>query len=163
MFSNVARIWGVTLLANLVGALLMAMLLAYTTVFEPDVKRTFLELGEKAVNQPWDSLFIRGIFAGWLIALMVWMLPAASSSKVLITIIMTWLVGVAGLAHIVAGSVEIMHLALSQGTSWMNYLRWASAAALGNAVGGLVLVAMLNHFQVAAGKKYELKHKHSVR
>ena len=155
MFANVTRIWGVTLAGNLIGALLMAMLIAYTTVFDPDVKRTFLELAQKAVNQPWDTLFIRGVFAGWLIALMVWMLPAASSSSVIITIVMTWLVGVAGLAHIVAGSVEIMNLALSQGTSWVNYFRWASAALLGNAVGGLVLVSILNHLQVAAGKKHE--------
>ena len=155
MLANVGRIWGLTVVGNLVGAFLMALLLAYTTVFDPEVKRTFLELAAKAVNHPWDTLFIRAIFAGWLIALMVWMLPAASSSKVLVTIIMTWLVGVAGLAHIIAGSVEIMNLALSQGTSWTNYFRWASAALLGNALGGLVFVSMLNHLQVAAGKKPE--------
>jgi formate-nitrite transporter family protein len=155
LLRNVARIWGITLAANLAGALIFAALLAYTTVFDPHVKETFVRLGLEAIDHPTGTIFVRGVFAGWLIALMVWMIPAASSSSVLITIIMTWLVGLAGLAHIVAGSVEIMLLALLGNVTWADYLQWATPAVLGNAIGGVVFVSMLNHLQVAAGKKYD--------
>lgn len=155
VFANVARIWGVTLVANLVGALIFAALLAYTTVFDPHVKETFVRLGLKAIDHPTGTLFIRAVFAGWLIALMVWMIPAASTSKVLVTIIITWLVGLGSLAHIIAGSVETMYIALLGQVSWGSYFQWAGPVVLGNAVGGVVFVTMLNHFQVAAGKKHD--------
>jgi formate-nitrite transporter family protein len=152
---NVGRIWGITLAFNIVGALIMAALIAYTSAFDPHVKETFVQIGREAVNHPTGTIFIRGIFAGWLIALMVWMLPAASSSSVLVTIVITYIVGLAGLSHIIAGSVEIMHLALINDIGWGRYFGWAGPAVLGNALGGVVFVALVNHLQVAAGKKKE--------
>jgi formate/nitrite transporter FocA (FNT family) len=35
--------------------------------------------------------------------------------------------------------------------SGVDYLRWLAAAVLGNAVGGVVIVALLNYGQVMAG------------
>jgi Formate/nitrite family of transporters len=49
---------------------------------------------------------LHAVYAGWLIALMVWMLPGAETSKPLVIIVMTYIVGLAGFAHVVAGSIE---------------------------------------------------------
>jgi formate/nitrite transporter FocA (FNT family) len=42
---------------------------------------------------------------GWLIALMVWLLPSARSAAVLIVAVFTYVVAVCDLAHVSAGSV----------------------------------------------------------
>ena len=97
---------------------------------------------------------IRAVVAGWLIALLVWMLPAASEGKVWIIIFMTWLLGAAGLTHVIAGTSDVIFLVARGAESWSGYVTGFLAPALiGNVAGGLTLVAALNHAQVSAGHK----------
>jgi formate-nitrite transporter family protein len=67
---------------------------------------------------------------------------------------MTWLVGAAELAHVIVGAVEGQYLALTgavtYGTFVVDYLLPTLA---GNTLGGVVLVAAVNHAQVASGKR----------
>lgn len=149
---NVARLWAVVLAANLVGALLFALVIARTELFEPAVHDAFAEIGRKAVAHGFWLTVLKGVFAGWLIALLVWMLPAAESSHVLVIILMTWLVGVGGLSHVIAGAAEVFYLAARGELGWIETLtRFIAPALLGNAVGGVALVSALNHAQVVAG------------
>ena len=72
-----ARLWSVVLLANLVGAGLFAALAAGAPIFEPNLHQDFLAIGERAAAGSHLILFVKAIIAGWLIGLMVWMLPGA--------------------------------------------------------------------------------------
>jgi formate/nitrite transporter FocA (FNT family) len=149
---KVAMLWSVVLLGNLVGALLFAALIGLTDVFEPKVHVAFTAIGQEAIRSGFLTTFARGIFAGWLIALMVWMLPAASTNQVAVVSIMTWIVGVGGLAHIIVGSVEVLYLVVTAQASLGTYfIGFMIPALLGNVIGGLVLVTWLNHAQVVAG------------
>ena len=95
----------------------------------------------------------RAVPAGWIIALMVWMLPAAGSARVLVITLMTWLVGAAGLAHVIVGSAEVQYLVFAGELAYGAFLfDYFLPVLLGNTVGGVTLVAALNHAQVAAGK-----------
>ena len=148
---NVARLWGIVLAGNLVGVIIFAWMLARTPAFEPDVKQAFQDIGREAIKASFFVTLVRGVIAGWLIALMVWMLPAAASSKVAVVAIMTYLVGLAGLAHIVAGSADVLVLVASGEIGWGTYLTsFMMPALLGNSLGGLGFVAALNHAQVAS-------------
>jgi formate/nitrite transporter FocA (FNT family) len=152
MFGNVARLWSVVLLTNLLGALLFAFVIGRTGLFEPEVHNAFAAIGAKAVASGFWLTVLKAVFAGWLIALMVWMLPAAESSQVLVIIVMTWLVGVGGFAHIVAGAAEVFYLAVTGALGWGETLtRFIAPTLLGNVVGGTMLVSALNHAQVTAG------------
>src|SRR5687767_1844663 len=106
---GVARLWAVVLAANIVGAMLFALVVARTALFEPPVHEEFARIGAEAISAGFVTTTLRAVFAGWLIALMVWMLPAAGSATVLVIIVVTWLVGAAGLAHIIAGSVDVLY------------------------------------------------------
>jgi formate-nitrite transporter family protein len=151
MLRRVLVLWAVVLAGNLVGALLFAWAAAFTEAFPPELRHAFTEIGREAVKPGWLELLARGVAAGWIIALMVWMLPAASSEQVLVIFVMTWVVGAAKLAHIIAGSVEVLHLAAVGEVSYGYYLvGWMLPTLLGNTIGGVVLVAMLNHQQVAS-------------
>jgi formate/nitrite transporter FocA (FNT family) len=96
-------------------------------------------------------VFVKAVFAGWLIALMVWLLPFAESARVIVIIIITYLVGLGGFAHIIAGSVETMFAAISGQATWGQYFGYMLPTLLGNIAGGVSLVAAVNHAQVVAG------------
>ncbi|HYY96322.1 MAG TPA: formate/nitrite transporter family protein, partial [Pyrinomonadaceae bacterium] len=97
---------------------------------------------------------LKGVFAGWLIAMMVWMLPAAESARFFVVVAMTYLVALGGFSHIIAGSVEVFYAVLTGGAAWSDYLGWMLPTLAGNILGGTTLVAALGHAQIAgeAGK-----------
>lgn len=151
-FTRMMQFWLVVLVANLVGALIFAEVVAHTGVFRPDVRHAFSEIGHESAAASFGVILLRGIFAGWLIALVVWLAPAADASQALVIIILTYVVGLAGLSHIIAGSVEVMTLAASGAISWLDYLgKYMVPTLIGNTIGGVALVAALNHAQVVAG------------
>jgi formate/nitrite transporter FocA (FNT family) len=152
-FGRLLRLWGVVLAANLVGALAFAWVAGHSGVFEPDVRRAFTEMGREAMAGGPGLHLLRGIFAGWLIALVVWLLPGASQARLGIILILTYLVGLAGLAHVIAGSVETLYLVTTGGAGWGAYFgRFMLPTLLGNTLGGVTLVAALNFGQVAPEK-----------
>jgi formate/nitrite transporter FocA (FNT family) len=146
----VLRLWGVVLVANVVGAVLFATALAHGPSFEPNVLAAFTELSGKTVQADFSVTFVRAVYAGWLIALMVWLLPAAKGSRPLIILIITYIVGLCGFAHIIAGSVECAFLVeTGQATLSDFVVRFFAPTLLGNIVGGCALVTALNYGQVA--------------
>jgi formate/nitrite transporter FocA (FNT family) len=127
--------------------------LACTPAFRPDVQNAFAEIGREAVAVSFGAAVLRGIFAGWLIAMVVWMLAAVRTGLAPIIIIMTYVVGLGGLTHIIAGSVEALFLVWAGQLPWPSYLTGYMAPTLiGNILGGVALVSALNHAQVVAGQ-----------
>jgi len=151
---KVARLWTVVLASNLLGALGFAYLISHKAVFPPPIKATFIEVVQDSVRAGFATTLLRGVFAGWLIALMVWVLPGADSARVSIIIIITFIVGLGGFSHIIAGSVDVFYLVVSGAAPWADYVRWMIPTLLGNILGGVSLVAVLNHAQVVAGKTH---------
>jgi formate/nitrite transporter FocA (FNT family) len=152
LFRRMMRLWGIVLAGNLIGAHLFAWALARTSLVEPNVHETLGAIGREAIDAPFASTLLSAIFAGWLIALMVWMLPAAKNAQFFVIVVMTWLVGVAGLAHIIAGSADVLYLVFRGECPWADYLeRFLAPTLIGNTIGGTVLVAAPNHAQVVGG------------
>ena len=156
---QVARLWGVVLAANLIGALIFAWGISGTTVLDPAVQESLHVISLVAAEGSTWQLILQGVFAGWLIALMVWMLPATQGGKTGIIVLLTYLIGIGGFPHIIAGSVEVLYAVVQGGLPWSNYLlHWAPATLLGNVIGGVALVSALNYAQVFAGGGRRRKH-----
>ncbi len=150
-FARVGRLWAIVLAANLLGALLFATLIAHTAVFAPDTQRAFVEIGREGIRAGFGLTLLRAVFAGWLIALMVWLLPGAEAARLQVILIITYVVGLGGFAHIIAGSVDVMYLASAGQIAWTSYLGGFLAPTLiGNVIGGVALVAALNFAQVSS-------------
>jgi formate/nitrite transporter FocA (FNT family) len=94
---RILRLWGVVLAANLVGTFLFAWCLAKIVLFDAHTQRCLTEIGAAHLGSGFGTVLVRAIFAGWLIALMVWLLPGAESARVSIIIILTYLIGICGL------------------------------------------------------------------
>jgi formate-nitrite transporter family protein len=146
---NVLRLWAVVFLANTAGAFLFAFVIARTELFEPQTREAFAAIGRDALQNWWALTLLKGVFAGWLIAMMVWMLPAAESARFFVVVAMTYLVALGGFSHIIAGSVEIFYAVLTGGAGWPDYFGWMLPTLAGNIIGGTMLVAALGHAQVA--------------
>ena len=149
---HVIRLWTVVLAANLVGVLAFAWVAGSTDVFSPVVRQAFTEIGHEAIAGSFGTILLRGVFAGWLLALLVWLLPVAEAARVSIIVIIAFLVGLGGFSHIVAGSLEVLYTVITGDASWGSYLKgYMLPTLLGNILGGVTLVAVLNHAQVVAG------------
>jgi formate-nitrite transporter family protein len=145
---NVLRLWTVVLGSNLVGAFAFAWILGHTSVARPELRLDFTQLGEVALAPGSGTLLVRGIFAGWLIALMVWLLPVAESARIWVIILLAYLVGLAEFSHIIAGSVETLFLVATGERSFVEYIVHYMLPTLGgNIMGGISLVAALAHAQ----------------
>jgi formate/nitrite transporter FocA (FNT family) len=149
---GLVKLWAVVLIANLAGAHLFAWALGNTPVVASYVQTALRDIATEAGNITFGSAVLRGIFAGWLIALIVWMLAAIEHSHVAIIAVLTYLVGLASLTHIIAGSVEILFLVMTGVRSWWTYAAgYMIPTLVGNIIGGVAFVSLLNHAQVVAG------------
>ncbi len=155
-FLAVVRLWAVVLVANLAGAALFAWAIGNLGVFPDHVGATLVRLGQEAVSSPPPEILVRGVFAGWLIALMVWLLPAAESARVHVIVILTYVVGLGAFSHVIAGSVDTLYLVATGHLTTPAFLGgFLLPTLVGNILGGIALVAALNHAQVVAGSDGE--------
>ncbi len=148
------RLWTIVLAANLLGTFLFALCIAKAGIFAPHIQQCLTEIGAAHLGAGFGTVLVRAIFAGWLIALMVWLLPGAESARVSIIIIITYLVGISGFNHIIAGSTTMFFLIVTTFISWKTYfVQFFIPTLLGNIIGGISLVAALGHAQVVGGKE----------
>jgi len=145
---NLLRLWGAVLAANILGTVLVAWALAATPVFSSAVQNAFLVLSPQAMEPAWGEKVLRGIFAGWLIALLVWILGAAKGEGTGVIIILTYIIGLGGFTHVIAGSVESQFLVWAGKISWWDAIAgYTLPALIGNTIGGVSMVAAVNHAQ----------------
>ncbi|WP_348675081.1 formate/nitrite transporter family protein [uncultured Abyssibacter sp.] len=146
---RLGRLWSVVLVANMLGALLFAAAVRYGDAFSADRMAHFQEVALKSGHEDWWTTFAGAIFAGWLIALMVWLMPFAETGRIWIIVIVTYMVGLGGFGHIIAGSVETLYLVIG---GQMDVGAWLGGFFLpvlaGNVIGGVSLVAAVNSAQV---------------
>jgi formate/nitrite transporter FocA (FNT family) len=143
-------LWAIVLVSNLLGTLAFAFVLQRTEVFGSAAADAFVDLGKEVMVGGFWSHFLRAIFAGWLIALMTWML-AGAETRAFIVVLMTYLVGLGQLTHVIAGSCEALFAVFNGDATFWDYLtQFLAPAALGNMLGGVALVTLLSHAQVAA-------------
>lgn len=144
------RLWALVLAANVAGAWLIAIALAHTSILEPNVAAAAARIAHHAFEPPASSLFLKGIFAGWLIALMAWLLPAVEGSRPFVIFVITYVVALGSFSHVIAGSVDTLYLRETGAISLADYITHFFLPTLaGNTLGGVALVAGLNFGQVA--------------
>jgi formate/nitrite transporter FocA (FNT family) len=147
---NTLRLWAVVFAANVLGALLFAALVMKTPALSAPLRGALATLGEHTTSGSFGHVFWAGVIGGWIIALMAWLVSAArfSLGQIVLVYIMTFVVGAAHLAHCIAGSGEALAAVLSGHVSVGGYLLWLLGATLGNTVGGVFMVSLLNYGQV---------------
>ena len=119
---HVIRLWAVVLLANLSGALIFAWVISRTTLFALPIQHAFVPVSTHSLRGDFGPVVLRGVFAGWLIALMVWLLPNAGDSRLHVIILITYVGAPGSFAHVITGSVAVLYLVNRGVISWLTYL-----------------------------------------
>ena len=151
------RLWGIVLAANLVGAALMAGFIVIIGpalgVIRPEV------LSGIALKMTDDSMLVifgSAVLAGWLMGLMSWLVAASreTTSQIIITWIIAFVIGLTGLHHVIVGSVEVLAgVFAGDQVGWIDYGRFLLMATLGNAIGGSVFVALIKYAHAVRGEQ----------
>ncbi len=149
-FAQTGRLWGIVFAANLVGCLAAALVLVHGHIIPDERFVGILDISRHYAEATPFEHFAWGIPAGFLIAALVWVLPRMQSAgEVLMIVIITYIIGLGGMSHVVAGSTELFVLVLS------GELGLASAviggilpAFAGNVLGGTGIFAALTYAQV---------------
>ncbi len=152
---DLLRIWGFSYLPNLVGASVFALILAATNIMRPDTAEVALHMGEHLLEAPWADAFFRAVLAGWLLAGLVWLVHAAHDtvSRLLLIWLVIYLQVSAELYHCIVGSVKALYVVFRGDASFSAYLGdFLVPVTLGNTVGGVVFVAVLNWAQFSSDK-----------
>jgi formate/nitrite transporter FocA (FNT family) len=144
------RFWAFVLVANIAGTLIVARLLSIEGLFADPVRTALVGLAHDSVSGPFWPTLIKAVLAGWLIALMVWLLPSAKSARLFVIILLTYVVAIGRFSHIIAGSVEAFYAMFVGEASLRDYLvGFFLPTIVGNTIGGVALVALLNHAPLA--------------
>ncbi|AEV65471.1 formate/nitrite transporter family protein [Pseudomonas ogarae] len=160
-FGRLLRLWGVVLVGNLCGTLLVAYVMLHLPIFDQRTDQAFLEIGRKVMENDTGHMFAKGIISGWMIATMVWMIPSMESAKMWIIILITYLMALGDFTHIVVGSAEVSYLVFAGQLSWEDFwMVFAGPTLAGNIVGGSFIFALISHAQIRS-EVGQPKDKHS--
>ncbi|BES69474.1 formate/nitrite transporter family protein [Marinobacter nanhaiticus D15-8W] len=144
------NLWLVVLLCNMVGVAIFAFALSYFDVLDPKIDEALKTISTREYGHPFGTVFVRAIFAGWLVALMLWLMPFAESARVGVIILVSYVIGLAHFPHIIAGSVAAIYAVFNSSHSFLEFLfGFFTPTLLGNTIGGVMMVAAVNYAQVA--------------
>ena len=108
-----------------------------------------VEISRDALHHGWLEMVFGGITAGFLMAAMVWLIPAADTAQFYVITLMSYLIGAGGFPHIVAGSVESFMAVTNGQVGLLPMLTGFTLPVLiGNVLGGTALFAVLSYAQV---------------
>ncbi len=156
-FGHTLRLWAIVLTANIAGACAFALLVARTPALKPELLSELAHIGLESVQRTPSSIFWSAVIAGWVIAMVAWLVSASHSitGSVMVIWALTFVIGLGHFAHCIAGSGEVLTAVLTHQVAWGGYFRWLAFAASGNICGGVIIVTLLEYGQVIADKEGE--------
>jgi len=151
---HMMRLWLLVYVSNVFGAFFFALLAERVPSILPAYQAELVKLGLAALARPTPFVFWSAVIGGWLIALVAWMVSAShwTISQIVIIWLITFIVGLGHFAHCIATSGEILSAVVAGQTGLGSYFHWLLFATMGNIVGGVIMVSLLNYGQVKAGE-----------
>ncbi|HKK36268.1 MAG TPA: formate/nitrite transporter family protein [Paracoccaceae bacterium] len=144
-----ARLWGVVLGSNLLGAAVFAAFLVSSGALTETLLEGVETLARHELSKSFVETLAGAVGAGFLIAILVWLLANLRHGEMPVIFAVTWLIGAAGFAHVVAGSVEMFVLTLRGEAGLFEVAGgFILPALIGNVIGGTVLFTLIAYGQV---------------
>ncbi len=150
------RIWGIVLLGNFAGGGIGGVVLAFTGVFSPEAAVAATDIALKGVKTPFWDLFFKACFAGLIVAGVVWLDYSFrdSASRLVLVYIAFLAIPFGNLFHVVVSFTEVVYLVCLGQASLVGSLGgFILPVLLGNTVGGVLLVTVVNYFQTTAERR----------
>lgn len=146
---QVARVWTVVFVGNILGAGLFAFVAWWIgpalRIFEPWALEA---IAKPLLSHRWWVMLISATLAGWLMGELAWLIAAGRDtiSQVFFVWLITTIIGLLSLHHTVAGAVEVAAGVLASADLTMfHFVKFLAIATVGNAIGGVFFVAIIKY------------------
>lgn len=147
-------LWGIVIAGNLLGGAIITVLLGFVgTGMGLITLETISSIALHVTKGSTLIIFGSAVLAGWLMALLSWLVTSSNEtiSRIFVIYMITAIVGFAGLHHSIVGNIEVLAgLLFTDDIPITTYLTFQSTALLGNAFGGVFFVALLRYRAFAA-------------
>jgi len=143
-------VWALVFVGNALGGTVGAFVLAFTDVFSPEVSQAAAKISMKGIEASFGSLFYKASFAGLIVAGVVWLDYSARDtvSRFLFVYMAFLTIPLGGLYHSVVSATELMYLVFLGKVSLIpGMYGFVLPVLLGNTVGGVFFVTIVNYFQ----------------
>ena len=149
-FARTLRLWSIVFVANMVGCLLAAAVLVFVHILPAAHFEGVLDVSRHYAKATPMQHLTWGMPAGFLIASLVWIMPRMKDAgEVLVIVLITYVIGLAGMSHVVAGSTELFVLMLRGELTLLQVTFEGIVPALaGNVIGGTGMFAAITYAQV---------------
>lgn len=145
------RVWGIVLFGNLIGAGLGAFVLANSHVLSAEAMRTGAGFARHGLKLTWWDVFFKALFAGWLVGGVVWLDHAARDTiaRFFLIYIAFYTIAATELYHVVTTACDALYYVFYAGGGVVRVFSelWLPVF-LGNTIGGVFLVALVNYAQI---------------
>lgn len=146
---SMGRLWGIVLMANVVGCFVFALALSTLPMVGADIAHELGQIVARLMQNTPTEMFAKGIGAGWIIAALVWILASSEGLQFFVIGLLTYLIALFGFTHIVAGTAEVLYGVLTGVTSYgQAFGDFFLPTLAGNIFGGTVLFSVLSYAQV---------------
>jgi formate/nitrite transporter FocA (FNT family) len=147
--SELLLLWGIVIVGNLIGGAIMTVIIVSVgngmgIIGYDSVSAIALHVTKASTL----VIFGSAILAGWLMALLSWLVTSASETigRIVVIYMITAVVGFAGFHHSIVGNIEVLAgLIFTDAISFGTYATFQTTALVGNAFGGVFFVALLRY------------------
>jgi formate/nitrite transporter FocA (FNT family)/nucleotide-binding universal stress UspA family protein len=146
------RHWTIVLAGNFTGGALGAIALYYSQVFDDETAVAAMDLAQKGIETPWWTLFSKAAFAGLIVAGVVWIVYASRDtiSRLVVVYLAFLAIPLGNLFHVVVSFTELVYYVLDGNIQpLVGVTEFVLPVLLGNTIGGIVLVTVVNYFQTS--------------
>ena len=149
-FPQLLRVWGFIYTGNMLGAIVFsALFVQFVGMTERFDESVFSYYGQKMVADDMAGQFLGAIFAGWLMGQLAWMVTSSTEtiSRITVVAIITFVIGLGGLPHCIAGAVGMFCAWFAKDTivGLADVLQFLAIATIGNTIGGSVFVGRMKY------------------
>ncbi|GAA0518117.1 Formate/nitrite transporter FocA, FNT family [Halorubrum aquaticum] len=161
------RHWGIVLAGNFTGGAFGAIVLSYGGVFSGDTVESAIYVSSGGLEVGFWPLFFKAAMAGLIVAGVVWVGFASTDSvtRLLVVYLAFLAIPLGNLYHVVVSFTEVLYLlfagtlGLYDGglTLYGGLVGFVLPVLLGNTIGGVVLVTLVNYFQTSEERLEEAR------
>lgn len=148
---QLARLWGLTLVGNLIGLALFALMLTRSGVLEPSTLEAAGTTADTFAQRGVVAALLSAVVAGTVMTLLTWLIHAVELDigRIAIALVVGFLLAAPSLNHAVVsfGEMAFGILAGTAEATWADVARNVALAAVGNLAGGLGFVTLTRLLQ----------------
>lgn len=146
---KLAQLWGLVYVGNQLGSTIFA---GFMFIAGPSLhlieRHAFIDVASTFIDLSLTGVITGAILAGWLMGLLAWILTSVGDtiSRITVIFLITFLIGFGHLPHCIAANAEVIAGMLAGADiSVLEWARFMALTTVGNIVGGVVFVALLNY------------------